>query len=733
MKSYWKLALSASACAIVAPAAYAQDTGADGGAGIDEIVVTAQKRSETTQRIPMSIDAISAERIAAAGVDDLVAAQSLTPGVVFSRAPDGGVQLTFRGLGTPARNTSFEQSVGGFQDGVFYGSPAMYIMPFFDVERLEFIRGTQGALLGKNTSVGAISIVSRRPGDEVGLNASVSRELELGGWTIEGGVDLPVAEDLSIRLAGYFKDQDGWISNQATNTTAIAEENAAGRITAMWTPPSGVRVTALYQYADAARTGSQFEIVTDDGIFNALDGSTSEAVLDGSTNQFSSFAPNGEGAVDVQNHLATAIIEVPLGENTITSQTSYSDQSAFTLNPVSVPGEEILTERNTSEYNQFSQELRLASPTGGQIEYMLGLYYFHSSLALTGEQFWSVPGFFIPPGQLLNGNWINSFDQKLDSYSGFGNATFHISNEARIAGSLRYTDETKDVVFGRTPVGPATFWNSAANPPFAATPLQFSDKFVNGNINVQYDVTPELMVYASFGRGTKTGGFADSASIPDANPAVSARIESETADTFEAGLKSTLLDRSLILNLAAFRTRVKNYQVTYFDGAIGAFVNLNAPARSQGFEGNFRARVADGIEIDGAATYADAVDRSTGLDLVSAPKWTLDGGISGEWPVAQDLLVSTTLRGHYRSSMFAQFGEGAALDSFETVSASIAVGAEDGGWRVFARAANLFDAEGSDFGLDGLVDPRLSAINANPRLRMLNQPRTVEIGASFSF
>ena len=120
------------------------------------------------------------------GIDNLVSAQRLTPGVVFTRGPDEGVQLTFRGLGTPARNTSFEQSVGAFTDGVFYGHPAMYVIPFFDVERLEFIKGTQSALLGKNTSVVAQEtfLVSK-------LRSTVNLRMVAGLWTPPSIFQLP--------------------------------------------------------------------------------------------------------------------------------------------------------------------------------------------------------------------------------------------------------------------------------------------------------------------------------------------------------------------------------------------------------------------------------------------------------------------------------------------------------------------------------------------------------------
>jgi iron complex outermembrane receptor protein len=188
--------ISASVAALtfaLAGAAQAQEVAADltesqEQSGVGDIVVTAQKRSESAQRIPVSVEAVSGDTLAREGVKDLFQAVTLVPGVVFSRAPDDGLALTFRGLGTAARPQAFEQSVALFTDGVFIGKGRLYSTSFFDVDRMEFIKGTQSTLLGKNASLGAISVVTRQPGKDFSFEGRGGYEFEHGGYSVDGAV-----------------------------------------------------------------------------------------------------------------------------------------------------------------------------------------------------------------------------------------------------------------------------------------------------------------------------------------------------------------------------------------------------------------------------------------------------------------------------------------------------------------------------------------------------------------
>lgn len=200
----FRLYATAATAALCATAAQAQDAVSqpeEDASGVGEIVVTAQKRSESVQRVPISVTAVSGDALAAQGVKDLFQAVALVPGVVFSRAPDDGLALTFRGMGTTARLQAFEQSVALFTDGVFFGKVRLYSTSFFDVDRMGFINGSQSTLLGKNASFGAISVVTRQPGDVFSFEGRGGYEFENGGYTVDGAADLPLAEDVWQRVA----------------------------------------------------------------------------------------------------------------------------------------------------------------------------------------------------------------------------------------------------------------------------------------------------------------------------------------------------------------------------------------------------------------------------------------------------------------------------------------------------------------------------------------------------
>ena len=198
-------------------------------ATLEEVVVTAQKREQSLQDVPITISALSGENLEDFGVNDLFEVANLVPGMVFSRAPDDGLALTLRGLGTPARTQSFDQSVALFLDGMFVGKGRMYSSAFFDVERMEVIKGTQSTLLGKNTSLGAISIITKKPGDVLGGNLLLSREFENGGWGFDGAVDIPITDVLAVRTAIHYVDQDGWVKNTLTGQDVPADEDLGFR------------------------------------------------------------------------------------------------------------------------------------------------------------------------------------------------------------------------------------------------------------------------------------------------------------------------------------------------------------------------------------------------------------------------------------------------------------------------------------------------------------------------
>tara|TARA_Y100000588_G_scaffold292537_2_gene311896 strand:+ start:205 stop:2544 length:2340 start_codon:yes stop_codon:yes gene_type:complete len=690
-------------------------------AKLEVIEVTSQKRTQTLQEVPATITALPSDEIEKYGVDDLFEIADLVPGMVFSRAPDDGLALTLRGLGTPARTQSFDQSVALFQDGMFVGKGRMYSAAFFDVERIEVIKGTQSTLLGKNTSLGAISIVSRKPTDEFEASIKGGIEVANGGWNLDGAINLPVSDDFSLRIAGHAADQDGWVENIATGRDVPEDSDRGLRITGLYTPSDTLTITGAYQHSTGERIGNAYQYVDNGNYFteDVID-IIGEAQLDDTKNAWCDECKYNESYHDTTVDAFTLTIEKEVGELMLTSVTStanydilfYDDfdfGSAFDeVTYVTTGDVEYYSTyfKRVETYDQFSQELRLASEGRDDFDFMTGLFYFNSDWDSLEEQFFNTPNF--PPGdisgEIFNGSFGNDFKQQTETLSVFAQSDIYLSDDLTLAVGLRYTDESKDVEFDRIQGDLQTLWNTVINPPFESE-LDFEDSFLNGNASLSYNYDRDTTLYASYGVGSKTGGFAESAEVTSGDPSLDvseggARVKSEEAHTYEAGAKLVLLDQSVNLNAAIFYTEIFDFQETSFlvtDSSAG-FLTQNVDVESTGFELDSLYQINDDWRISAAVTYADSVHKDDGSDLAQAPKWTGNVGYSyiTELGVKDLLLLSSgTLR--YRDDMVSQINETYPSDSLTTLDFSIGIEPYDGVWNLRLSIQNITNARSADF------------------------------------
>jgi iron complex outermembrane receptor protein len=395
-------------------------------------------------------------------------------------------------------------------------------------------------------------------------------------------------------------------------------------------------------------------------------------------------------------------------------------------------------------YSQFTQELRAQSPTGEAVEYMGGLFFLAGHWNSIEDQLWAVPAFPPPPaptsGQLFNGPFTNTYIEESKAYSAFTSVTWHVTDALRLTGGIRATRETKDVVFGRTNSAPITIWNTIANPPFDPTPLSLRSNFLDGNASLQYNLARNIMVYASFGHGSKAGGFAETNTIavapnllvdgkvPAALVAAGAEIKDEFAKSYEVGMKSTLMDRRLLLNIDGFWTDVKNFQDTVFTGGPLGFITFNGPARTRGAELETALQVAPKFRVGGGLTYADAtgviqpIDPATSAPEVDpkgnpvyanytrsqAPKIIVNINEQYEAPLTGQLDLQAAANLRHRSMMFNQRQEMFPSDALTTIDLSVGIAHADGHWGVQLAARNLFNRISEDFASPA-VDPRFGA------------------------
>ncbi|WP_373006099.1 TonB-dependent receptor [Hyphomonas sp.] len=553
---------------------------------LNRVVVTAQKREQSLQDVPISMEVISGDTLADLQITDFQALTKLTPNVSVQLTAGNNV-IYIRGFGSPPANFSFDQAVSMYIDGVYAGKARQAQAPFFDIERVEVLRGPQGALFGKNTAAGAVSVVTAGPTEEVEGAATAIYNFDLEGTEIYGHVAGPITDDLSARLALRFVDQDGYILNEANGRKEPQVEQALARLTLKYAPDGPFDYTVKVDYGDNRRTGGM-----------NVSGSTTEE-QDPDLTRYSTYSTIGEEGTEATSWMVSGTGNLELGDYTLTSVTGYSMfrsdiNNYFDLqNPVGGVTFPSVFNSYPEHFRQMSQELRLLSPIGEKFEYIVGAYYDTSRYQLS--QF---TGFFIP-AFAYNGLERSDFAQWSQSYSIFGQGTYHFSDTIRAIGSLRYTKTEKragfdgELIYGPYPLRPLTVANGSID-----------EDNVDPSITMQWDVTPDLMTYATYGKGSKSGGF-----VGNTYGTIDSTFtyEPEKSENIEFGIKSTLQDGTIVLNGAIYETKFEDLQTSVYNSTISTYVTGNAAtAKSTGVEASMSWFVTPDFDLSVSAAYQDA-------------------------------------------------------------------------------------------------------------------------------
>ena len=727
----WGLIASSGIALVLATPAMAQDDPADRAEtasapqGIGEIVVTARKRAETVQDIPLAIQAVSQAAIDSKGVSSLLDLAVVAPGVNITRAPnENQVGITLRGLGTNAGVPSFDSSVSLFVDGVYAPRSREFSASMFDVERIEVISGTQAALLGKNTSLGAINLIPRKPGDVFAFDATASYEFEHGTPRVTGGADLPFSDTFRVRVSGLTEDQKGWVKNLATGHDSPLYKNDAIRAVVVWEPTSTLDLTGLVQHFIGHNSRNPTEFVQTDGtpeFLAALAGfpGTIDSNLDWVASSSTPYS-GGEQHERLRVDKYALTTNLALGEHTLTSVTAYSDYSSKALSdPDYLPGD-YLHQDTLETGHQFTQELRLVSPSGERFEYLFGGLYLNGTLDNSTAFFADYP-FGPAPDLPIAGVEQTNFFQRTTDYSVFGQASYDIVDRLTATVSGRYTHEKKEVTLGRDPLVPG-FFSLVVFPPFEEFSMSRSENAYDYSAGLQYEFSDNAMVYASYGKGTKGGGFAQSVTQLD-----QAEYGKEISRTVEAGVKLSDPGRQWVFNLSAFNTNVDGFQVVSFTGV--EFVVINTDLRSRGFELASYWYATPWLRLFLNNVYADAKDRNNGDPIPLAPKWTGTGGFNVDTPVTDNLKFKLDGSIDWRGKRYYQQDPRTSPpgDSFVTYNLSAAIATEDDAYELRLIGRNLTNANSLAFAFPSPFLPQGNQ-NAIPE-----QSRTIAVQLSVKY
>jgi iron complex outermembrane recepter protein len=698
------LATIVSGSLLVAADAFAQPASASGqttATGLEEIVVTAQRREENLQRAAIAVTAATGEELARAGVSDTTQLTRIAPSLQIGSLNGSFNQLYLRGVGNFTSNSLSDAAVSVNLDGVPLARSAAVQGIFYDLERVEVLKGPQGTLYGRNATGGAVNVISVKPvlGE---INGYITGQYgNFDAVKVTGALNVPIGDKTSVRVAGLMSDRDGYYSDGTGD-----EELSAIRAQLLTEPSESFRLIVGGDVAHLGGVGAGATIhgLDHDDRIGSFDPRASAVYARTYSPVAGSFLPPVPNDSFVDNTYwgayAQADLDTPLGALTVIpayrkSDINYKNHVGSTFN-------------DRTDADQASLEVRLASDDANRLNYLLGAFYIKENV---------LQRITIHP-QYLNVNAV--LDSDTASYAGFGRVTFKVTDALRLTGGIRYTVDEKSAAldaYQSVVVCPAAFvGGNCFGSPRLPDQLGISPMFVfpNGDpipvvpwgtsgaivsttrntntpsktfrkttyrVGFEYDVGEQSLIYGTYETGFKAGGFFSSPTPPDT-------FAPETISAFTLGSKNRFMDNRVQLNLEAFYWTYKDQQVTHFrfDGAGGfsAVTDNIGETRIAGIEIEAKAVLREGTTAYGTVQYLDAEMRDfvffnaaaagppnlgcpytlvgpeyrvncSGRRPTNAPEWTVNGGIEQVFRFANDAQLILNADGRYQSSSYTGF------------------------------------------------------------------------------
>lgn len=673
-------------------------------AGLQDIIVTAQRRSENLQKAALAVTAVSGDTLVRAGVTDSTQLTRVAPALQVSNLAGSNNAFYLRGVGNFTTNSLSDSAISFNVDGVSYARTQAAVGVFYDLERVEVLKGPQGTLYGRNATGGAINLITAKPhaGEFSGYG-----NFEYGNYDAKkftGAVNIPLGEDGALRVAGQTSDRDGFYSDGTGDdkTRSLRVQMASQLYDII-----KVTVGADYTYQGGIGAGATAHGLDKDKRIGLLDPRAAPAFL----SSYSFLAGNTLHPLseDVFNHnkfwgmYAQADIDTSIG--TLTVLPAYRNMQLFQR---STSSGFALSDRYTDD--QTSIEVRLSSRGGGPLGYILGLYYLNEDSAQPvnyNQQYFSA---------------YSNFQSQTKSYAAFARLTYNITDHFRLTGGARYTIDKKSATLysvNAVVICPAAFVGGAC-PGTPSLPSSFTVpdflKGPNGTIipiqpigpsgaivqadpflntpsktfrkptfrgGVEYDLGPQSLLYASAETGFKSGGFFSSIDDPVYQP--------ETITAFTVGSKNRFFDNRLQVNIEAFHWTYKGQQVSHLrTNTMGGteFVTENiGKSRIQGIELEIQAKPLENTTLNTTVQYLDARNKEfvydnpaalgppvtgcaitgptaglftvncSGRRPVNAPVWTVTGGIEQVIALGNAGQLIFNVDGRYQSKSFIGFEE----------------------------------------------------------------------------
>lgn len=682
----------------MAAPALAQDADNADSGGIGEIVVTAQRREENLQDVPVSVSAFSAEQLAARGTTDASRLEGMVPGFTFGRS-GSDARPAMRGVRTENVGVNGDTTIGFFVDGIYQSRASQATTGFVDVERVEVQRGPQGTLYGRNTFGGNISISSARPvlgKFKGGLDLTVGED---GRFRSDAFLNAPLGDTVAIRIAGSYEKSDGWVKNvNPLGNNLFDDDNRYFRATVLFEPNDAFSASIKFDYSTRKGAGgsafgyklvgSYFDVASRQQLYNGTvvvlntrggnrDGVNDQLPGGSATSDLGVpiFAA-GDGytidtdqptVLDLESKAWTGNLSYDFGGVTLKSITGYTDFGAVRTSDSDFSGNQIAIDFQDTRAKTFSQEVQLlSSDKGSALTWVLGGYYFHDKLTgiFINQQLPRVIRNVTPNLNLAQngGGFYDEQRAKTESIAFYGQATYSVTEQLRLTAGIRYTEDKKDFAFananailptsGTPPVPQGTAITLATGPipdsafgvqgaPTNCTYTSFPTaragfqclaanttvltgatydtakfKKTTWRLGIDYDVTPDNLLYASVSTGFRSGGF-NSGQGP---AALQPTFAPETVTAYEIGSKNRFADNTVQLNLAGFYNRYNGLQeqrqVPQGSTTLSIIEN-SGKARAYGIEAELLWKPVRALEIGANVAWLDA--KYTQYDQVPAP------------------------------------------------------------------------------------------------------------------
>ena len=667
-----------------------QDVFGVSGVYLKKITVTARKREELIQNVPLAITHFSSEKIEALKVTDLESLAVSMPNVALDDSIAGMAIANFsiRGVGINNSIASVDPTVGVFVDGVYIGQTTLVLFDTFDIESIEVLRGPQGTLFGRNVTGGAIQINTKKPGDVLEISARTS--FEGGGESLNsyymGTIGGPISETVGVKISAYTNQDNGWFKNLHTGEAFGENDTRMVRSVITWDPTDDISLVLRYRYETSESDGAAGQNQRDFDIDSH------------------DFSIDEEGFREHRNHFVSAQVDwdVGFGDGTITNIFGFYDADGTALLDIDSSPESLLNIQGWTPYRQWSNELRYTGRFFESLHATTGFYYFTNEISYHDRR------------HLLGGLFIQDVggDYYVDTLGVFLSFDYDLTDRIMLTAGTRYSHEKREAeTASGAPKAPC---NVATGP---ACPFDFTDEETwnswSPKLGVAYYMgggeNYEANVYGHWTRGFRSGGYNLRNTYP---PSVElpGPYDEEKIDTFEAGFKIStnigILNGAIFYNLIDDVQRVITLGASPTDGGIVEVIRNTADVEAFGFEVDGLIAVTDSLFLLGFVGYVDPEytkvkddlnrdgkldEKDLVLELPRAAKWTWSVGATHDTGLANWAKIASRVTYSHRDRLYLTDDNKGYTPEQNIIDAGIDITPMDGRFSIGFYGKNLLD------------------------------------------